>query len=136
MSEANVALVRRIWEAGDRRDAEAVLSAYDSEVEWDMSHFPLGTLSRSPVYWGHEGLRSWFREWYDAWEDARQTYDELIDAGDQVISVSTTKARGHASGAEVEMHVAAVWTIRDGKVVRVVWFPTRGDALDAVGLTG
>ena len=128
-------LVRRIWDAGARRDAEAVLSVYDPEVEWDMSHFPLGTLSRNPVYRGHEGLRSWFREWYDAWDDVSQTYEELIDAGEHVVSVSTTRGRGHMSGAEVEMHVAAVWTIRDAKVVRVTWFRTRGDALDAAGLT-
>ena len=29
----------------------------------------------------------------------------------------------------------AVWTIRNGKVVRVVWFPTREEALEAAGLS-
>jgi hypothetical protein len=28
-----------------------------------------------------------------------------------------------------------VWTIQDGKVIRVVWFPSREDALVAVGLS-
>jgi len=32
------------------------------------------------------------------------------------------------------MH-AGVWTIRDGKVVQVVWFPGREEALGAAGLS-
>lgn len=32
------------------------------------------------------------------------------------------------------MTVALLWTIRDGKVVRVVWYPTRAQALEAAGL--
>jgi hypothetical protein len=31
--------------------------------------------------------------------------------------------------------LALVWTIRKGKVIRVVWFPTRADALEAAGLS-
>jgi ketosteroid isomerase-like protein len=31
--------------------------------------------------------------------------------------------------------MGGVWTIRDGKVCRVVWYPTRAEALEAVGLS-
>jgi ketosteroid isomerase-like protein len=61
-------------------------------------------------------------------------YDELIDAGERVISVVTRHGRGRASGAEVDWPLALVWTIRKGKVIRVVWFPTRAEALEAAGL--
>jgi len=30
--------------------------------------------------------------------------------------------------------LAGVWTIHDGKIIRVVWFPTRPEALEAAGL--
>ena len=49
----------------------------------------------------------------------------------------TTCARGRASGIEVEgKDLAGVWTVRDGKVVQVVWYPTRAEALEAVGAAG
>jgi hypothetical protein len=32
------------------------------------------------------------------------------------------------------MHHAGVWTLRDGKITRVVWFATREEALEAAGL--
>jgi len=68
----------------------------------------------------------------EAWEDLVDVREELID-GEHVISISTMRARGRSSGAEVtSRRYAGVWAIRDGKVVRVVWFPTREEALKAV----
>jgi ketosteroid isomerase-like protein len=53
---------------------------------------------------------------------------EPIDAGaHQVVSVVTR--RGRASGIEVQTTVALLSTLRDGKVVQNMWFPTREQAL-------
>jgi hypothetical protein len=61
--------------------------------------------------------------------------EELIDAGDQVVSVGTSHARGKGSGVVVDVeHAATVWTIRHGKIVRVALHKSRAEALDAVGL--
>jgi ketosteroid isomerase-like protein len=61
--------------------------------------------------------------------------EELIEAGEHgVVSVMVQRGRGRASGAEVEDRLGTVWTIREGKIVRVVWFPTPEEALEAVGL--
>jgi hypothetical protein len=47
----------------------------------------------------------------------------------------TTRARGRKSGAEVELkRNAGVWTVRGGQVVKVVWFSTPEEALEAAGL--
>jgi ketosteroid isomerase-like protein len=136
MSQENVEIVRKVYDAVARRDTDAVLTLYDPEVEWDFSRHPFRGLMGGDVSHGHEGLRRWFREWYEAWETLEDNLAELIDAGDKVISVVTTRGRGRASGVEVELtRHAGVWTIRDGKIVRVVWFRTRADALKAAGLS-
>jgi ketosteroid isomerase-like protein len=139
MSEENVEIVRRVFEAAARRDSEAVLALYDPEVEWDVSRDPLSRdpragLNLTPVFRGHEGLRRFFGEWYEAWENVEDDYEELIDAGEHVISPVVGRARGRASGIAVEWTHSAVWTIRDGKIVRVVWLPTREAALEAAGV--
>ena len=65
-------------------------------------------------------------------ETYEERLEELFAADEQVISILTVRGRGRASGAEVELaHNAGVWTIRDGKIVRLVWFPTREEALEA-----
>jgi ketosteroid isomerase-like protein len=135
MSEENVEIVRRIYEAQDRRDAATVLALYDPEIEADYSRVAYGDPAQE-VCRGIDDLRALYRDWYEVWEDYRDELEELIDAGEQVVSVATGRGRGRASGAEVELkHQLGVWTLRDGKVVRVVWFPTRADALEAAGLS-
>jgi ketosteroid isomerase-like protein len=128
MSQENVELVRRVYDAAARRDTAAVLALYDESVELDNSRLMVG----GGVYRGHDGLRRAFREWHEAWEHVEYDYDELIDAGEHVISLVTRHGQGRASGIAVEMPLALVWIIRDGKVVRVVWYQTRADALEAV----
>ena len=109
MSKENVEVVRRIWDAADRRDTEAVFSLYDPEVELDVSGFPV-VATNADCYRGHEGLRRLFTEWREIWSDADSDLVELIDTGDRVVSIS------------------------NGKAVRVEWFTGRKEALDAVGL--
>jgi ketosteroid isomerase-like protein len=138
MSRENVEIVRRVYEAVACRDAATVLGLYDPEVELDGSRLPESSLTGlgHPLR-GHEGLRQVARAWNEAWEYAEDHCEELIDAGgEHVISVVTRRARGLASGVEVETRRGGVWTIRDGKVVRTVWFPSVEEALEAVGLSG
>ena len=75
-----------------------------------------------------------FREWYESWESFDDHCDDLIDAGEHVISVVTRRGRGRASGAEATTRRAGVWTIRDGRIVRAVWFPSVEEAREAAGL--
>jgi len=137
MSRENVEIVRRLFDAVARRDAETVLSLYHPDVEWDGSRHRWGEVLAGPSrVHGHEGLRRWGRKYYEAWENLEDNIEELIDAGEHVVSVVTTRARGRASGVEVEWkHNAGVWTIEQGKIVRVVWFSTREEALEAAGLS-
>ena len=135
MSEENVEIVRRVYDAVARHDTATVIAAYDPEVEWDTSRSPWGSMMGGRLYRGHEGLRRFYREWYEAWGDYDEVLEELIDAGEQVIVAATGRGRGRASGAEVEWSQYGVWMIRDGKVIRVVWFPTRDEALKAAGLS-
>jgi ketosteroid isomerase-like protein len=137
MSQENVELVRRLFDAVARRDTETVLSLYDPEVDWDGSrHRWTEVMPGDPHWHGHEGLRSFFRDYYDAWDNLEDTIEELIDATkDVVVAVVNTRARGRASGVEIDWpEHASTWTVRDGRVVRVVWFRTREEALAAVGM--
>jgi ketosteroid isomerase-like protein len=133
MSRENVEIVRAVYDAVARRDGATVLALYDPEVEWDVSQVSYGELMGGSLYRGHDGLRRWFGEYYEAWETVEHDCEELIDVGEHVISVATGRARGRASGAQVEWHFAGIWTISEGKIARVTWFPTREEALEAAG---
>ena len=136
MSSQNVAIVRQIYEAAARRDANTVMELYHPSVELDASR--LGVMAfgaTGGVYHGHHGLRRFFRDWHEAWGSIEYDYEELIDAGESVIAVVNRHARGRTSGVEVERRAWLVWTLRDGMAIRVVWYLTRAEALQAAGLS-
>ncbi len=133
MSREDVDLVRRVYDAARQRDAGAVFALYDADVELDNSRLDF---VEGGVFRGHDGVRSFFRLWHDAWDGIDYDFDELIDAGGgSVVAVLTRRGRGRLSGAAVRWRLALVWTIRGGNVVRVVWFPSPEEALEAVGLS-
>jgi ketosteroid isomerase-like protein len=134
MSTENVELVRAIYDAVARRDSATVLELYDPDVEWDGTRLPEARLVEPRIIRGHERLQRLFREWYEAWETVEDVCEELIDAGDQVISIVTRRGRGRASGVEITGRRAGVWTIRNGKIARVVWFTSLEEAFAAAGL--
>jgi ketosteroid isomerase-like protein len=139
MSQENVEVVRALFHAVASRDSVAVMSLYDPEIEWDGTrHRWVEVMGDVGAKWqGHEGLRDFFRRYNEVWESLEHQVEELIDAGDDVVvAVVTSRGLGRASGVSVEWpDNAAVWTIRDGKVVRVVWYPTRAEAVEAVELS-
>jgi ketosteroid isomerase-like protein len=135
MSEENVEIVRRLYEAVGRHDTEAVLSAYDPNVEFDFSGGPLPSLLGDTVYRGHDGLRKMERDRYLDFERVEDDCQELIDAGQRVVSLVITRTRGRSSGIDTEFRQYGVWTIRDDKVIRVEWFRQRAEALKVAGLS-
>lgn len=103
------------------------MTAVHPEIEYDLSTFPEGQ-----VYHGHAGIREAFRIWLGAWQDYRQEWDEIIDGGDEmVVVIGRERGRGKASGVEVEQEVFAVWTMLDGKAIRIRFYPGREEALEA-----
>ncbi len=68
MSEENVEIVRRVYEAAASRDAETVLALYDPDVELDASRLGIAGLAGGvgAVYRGHKGLRDLFGGWHGA----------------------------------------------------------------------
>jgi ketosteroid isomerase-like protein len=133
MSQENVEIVRRIWEADQRRDVAAVHAAYAAEIEWEDNNSLWGDWG---VARGPDGIRQAWRRWYEAFEDVQMEFGEVADVGDEVIVTYPLHARGRGSGAEVNQSFTLVWTVRGGKVVRVRSYGAREEALEAVGLRG
>jgi ketosteroid isomerase-like protein len=127
MSREGVEIVRQSIEAFQRGEYASGMEALDPAIEYDMTHFPDGK-----VYRGHDGVREAFRIWIGTWEDYRLELDELIDVGDDVIAVVSEFGRGKASGLELNRQTAGVWTLRNGKAIRIRFYEHRHAALEAL----
>src|SRR6266566_7674162 len=95
MSQENVELVRRAWEAWEREDIEGLFALYDPAIVWDQTHYSEGIAG---VYHGHEGVRHFCRQWLDPFETYWAHAEAFIDAGDNVIVEVRQGGRGKASG--------------------------------------
>jgi ketosteroid isomerase-like protein len=129
MSEANVAIVRELWEAFLRNDMEAVQAAVDPDVEWDGTNLPDGTVSR-----GFDAVLDHIARWAEMWETWEVELEDVIDAGaDRVIAF--IRERGHSkAGLDVNERHSELYRVRDGKVVYRKGFSDAGEALVAAGL--
>lgn len=123
-------VVRLRNEAFNHKDVEAYLALSDPDVVYDQPR----ELPGAGSYRGHEGIREYFANLAAAWEAATAEIEELIDAGDAVVSIGHTEYKGRASGASVDKPFAIVWKFRDGRVVRGEFYFDRAEALAAAGI--
>jgi ketosteroid isomerase-like protein len=131
MSQENVDIVRRSFEAIGRWDVDALLELYDPHVKY----LPLtGTRVESGGYLGHEGVRAYFEEVADVWDELHPYGDDFRTVGSDVVVLGGCAVRGRGSGAETDTPMAWVVTVREGKITSHRGYRTRGEALEAVGL--
>jgi ketosteroid isomerase-like protein len=130
MSRRNVELVRRAAEHF-QRTGEPWWEMLDPEIEIYDHDIP-----DAGEYRGADGFLAWVAHWADAWESFSIEPQEYIDpGGDQVVEVVRLSARGKGSGVPLERLDAMVWSLRDGKAVRLDYYGSRTEALDAVGVS-
>jgi ketosteroid isomerase-like protein len=139
-----VEIVRRIYAALDvsapgsvgtvTLPTEPFGTLIDPEIEWNgPREFP----DLAEPHYGYDGVARYLREITDVLDDYRMVPERFVDAGeDRVLVFSREGGRGKESGAEVQTHLTAhLWTLRDGKAIRMQSYWERADALDAVGLS-
>ena len=88
----------------------------------------------SAVHRGIDAIRAQFDSWLAAYPDLNVEPVEARGNGDIVFLWVRFSGHGATSGAPMEMELAHVLTIRDGRVARAVEYMDRAEALQAAGL--
>jgi ketosteroid isomerase-like protein len=128
MSEENVEILRRVYDALACGDFDAAIELVHPDVEFIRPGV------EAPVR-GAGALRAWLEP--DALVDQRWEPKEFRVNGDKILVRQNTRARGAASGIELDIDTWAVWTLEDdGLVTRIEGFLIHEEtaALEAAGL--
>ncbi len=131
MSEENVEIVRRAFEAYGRGDLDAAYSYLHPEVEFH-------TYADSPqagIYRGRDAVREYNGDLFAQFESLRIEVEEFVDAGDRVIVVSTQHAVPKGGRQEIDVQMVELWTVRDKLLAERHSYSTRELALEAAGLS-
>jgi ketosteroid isomerase-like protein len=125
VSEHNLELVRRMYEAFDARDVDAALAIVTEDVEF----LPVtANLTTGGVpYRGLEGLARYFEDVGRVWDSVRIYSDELRDLGDTVVVLGRVHARG--GGMVIDLDTGWVWRFRDRKIRWVRVYASHEEAL-------
>ena len=132
MSQDNVEIVRRAFEAGSQEDWTSASAAFDPDVEW-VEMPSLGP--DASTYTGFHEARKAIESWMGMWSEYGSEVARYADAGNDVVILIRERGHGGVSGAAVERELGEVCTVRDGKVVRVRLYGSWAEALEAAGLS-
>ena len=109
-----VEVVRQGVAAFQRGDLEEVLAL----AREDFEIFLPPNLPNSGRYVGRHGFFVWMGQWLDAWEDFTVEITEVEPVGERhVVARMRQSGRGRGSGIPVDMEIAYMWEVTDGRFV-------------------
>jgi ketosteroid isomerase-like protein len=107
------------------------LALCDRDVEYTPG---IAALETATTYHGHDGMHRYVSDLAESWAEWRADVEEVFDIGpDTVLATFLFHAIGKVSGAPVEAHLAAVFVLSDGKLLRGRTYMSREHALEAAG---
>jgi len=135
MSHENVERAREAYDALGlavrKGDLDAFFREYaHPEIEW----VPLEGAPDAAVSYGHGPVKARMMAMLEVMEEPQIEAEEIIDAGEKVVIAIRISGRGRGSGIDVEANWFHVVTVRDDKAVRIEWYASRDEALEAAGL--
>jgi ketosteroid isomerase-like protein len=131
VSEQNVELHRRFYEAFNARDVDSLVTLCGPGITVQSAFAAVS----GAVYHGHDGVRRWQRDLAEAWGgDIRVEIEAYFDLGEQTLAFDVLHGRGRHSGAEVALPAAAVANWRDRKCVDFKAYAHREEALRDLGV--
>jgi ketosteroid isomerase-like protein len=124
----NEDVVRRFYDAWARGEIPGPLELLDPEVEYVN---PAGAIEPGTRR-GIAGFTGALETVFEAYEYWRTEVESLERIGEQVVAVVSYSMKGRGSGVEISGRESALWTLRDGKVLRYEWFHGVDDARTAI----
>ena len=132
MSQENIEIVKRVIQVINERDLDGLLAVCDPEVEF---HTLTRWAGEPSGLRGHEGAEYMLAFLDRDFDEMRTEPQEFIDAGERVVVPIELSAIGQQSRVPVRMSEALVFTVSDGRLVRVQVCGTREKALEVAGLS-
>ena len=130
MSQENVEVIRRLYDALNRRDWDAVFR--DAHLDFEMTTqrgLNAGTLRR------REAAEGFLKDYIAAFESIAWEPEEFFDSGDQVVVLVTTRSWPRGGSVNIVTRNGHLWTVRDDKILSINTFPDPKEALKTMGLS-
>lgn len=116
---SNKDLVKGIYDAFAKGDVQAVLGAMDPMINWTEAE---GFLYGGTYIGPDAVLANVFMKFATEWEGFSAVPGQFIEDGNTVVALGAYSGKYLATGKNMNVPFAHVWTVRDGKVVRFIQY--------------
>ena len=131
MPQSSVEIVRGHIEAYRAQDTPRAVSFLSPHVVWDGSR--TGALEPSDVMYGVDALTEFVRRYRGTFAGYDYEVTSLQELGPGMVLAAVTEVgSGRTSGVPVSRATAVLYTVIEGKIVRITVFPTEEAARKAV----
>jgi ketosteroid isomerase-like protein len=129
MPQEHAEIIRRVYEALNRRDWDAVLHDMHQDVELTTQRGPTpGTRQ------GHKQVQEFVEDQFAPFDKLRMEPEEFFESGDQLVVYVRIRSQPRGGTVDMEVRIGHLWTIRDGTILSLKTFAVREEALEAAGL--
>ena len=128
MPSANVEALQRGYEALNRGDLSEVHALLHPDIEWQEGQ----GAPEGGIHQGRDAFEGFLRNWLESFDGFRIEPERIIEEDDRLIALVRQSGTGRASGVEVEVRIAHVWTVKEGQAVRWQSYQRSDDALPPV----
>jgi ketosteroid isomerase-like protein len=123
-----VEAIKGSYEALNRRDIDGTMAVLDPDAKW-VEH---SELPEAGSYEGRETIRDFLVKYLESWDEFEQQIEEVHAEQDCVLLFIRLTASGRGSGIDVQSRYAHLWSVREGRGVRVDAYYDRDSALAAL----
>jgi ketosteroid isomerase-like protein len=127
MSRESVEIVRKVYDAWSRGDPSQAFDFLDPEIVWEA----IEDAPDAGSYRGHSGVKRYMADWLQDFEGFAFEFGQPVELNGRLVLEQWARNRGKGSGLQTEIHYAAVYTFRRGRVFTVKEYNSYAEALEA-----
>jgi len=130
---SNADVIRGVYAAFQKGDIPSVLAAMAPDIVWnEAENFPYA--DKSPYVGPDAILHGVFARLGDEWNGFSVKEEDLIDAGDTIVTLGRYGGAPKATGKKINAQFAHVWRFKNGKIVSFQQYTDTLQTMLAMGL--
>jgi uncharacterized protein len=130
----NVRLIEDAYSAFAKGDIQHILDRVTEDVDW-INEGP-EAIPYAGTFKGPQQVQQFFQRLGSTVEGGRVTPTEWVAEGDKVVSIGRFSATVKETGKRIDLPVAHLFTVRDGKIARWMGFADTARVAEAYAGAG
>jgi hypothetical protein len=133
-NDSNVALIETMYDAFAQGNIQFILDRITEDVDW-VNEGP-ESIPYAGTFKGPNDVQRFFQALGSTVDNGRVTAEDFIAQGEKVVATGRFSATVKATGKRIDVPIAHVFTVRNGKIARWVGYADTARVAEAYSVSG